>query len=175
MKNIIRKLFIASVFVLCGTAGAFAQQITKFAVVDTSRVYQSYYRDSVQVRNYERKKQEFQDEVNRITEELQQLHDRQLEYERKDDDVNALKMQTQITKRTEYLREYINAKNAELEALKASLGDNDEFYQKLYEVIEKIAEGGGYSMVLSLQQSNSILWYSPSVDITDDVIRQLGL
>ena len=175
MKNIIRKFLVACVFILCGTAGAFAQQITKFAVVDTSRVYQSYYRDSVQVRNYERKKQEFQDEVNRITEELQQLHDRQLEYERKDDDVNALKMQTQITKRTEYLREYINAKNAELEALKASLGDNDEFYQKLYEVIEKIAEGGGYSMVLSLQQSNSILWYSPSVDITDDVIRQLGL
>ena len=60
-------------------------------------------------------------------------------------------------------------------ALKSSLEDNDEFYQKLYEVIEKIAEGGGYSMVLSLQQSNMILWYSTSVDITDEVISRLGL
>ena len=29
-------------------------------------------------------------------------------------------------------------------------------------------------MILSLQQSNAILWYSRSVDITDEVISQLG-
>ena len=175
MKTTVRKLIVIAALLACSVCGAFAQQITKFAVVDTSRVYQSYYRDSVQVRNFERKRQEFQDEVARITAEIQQMHDRQLEYERNDDSTNALKLQTQITKRTEYLREYVNAKNAELEALKSSLEDNDEFYQKLYEVIEKIAEGGGYSMVLSLQQSNMILWYSTSVDITDEVISRLGL
>jgi outer membrane protein len=41
--------------------------------------------------------------------------------------------------------------------------------------LEKIAEAGGYSMILSLQESNAILWYSPTVDITDQVIKQLGL
>ena len=30
-------------------------------------------------------------------------------------------------------------------------------------------------MILSLQQANAILWYSPSVDITDEVINELGL
>ena len=30
-------------------------------------------------------------------------------------------------------------------------------------------------MILNLQESNAILWYSSSVDITDQVISQLGL
>ena len=94
MKTV-RKLIVIASLLACSVCGAFAQQITKFAVVDTSRVYQSYYRDSVQVRNFERKRQEFKDEVARITAEIQQMHDRQLEYERNDDSTNALKLQTQ--------------------------------------------------------------------------------
>ena len=72
MKTV-RKLIVIASLLACSVCGAFAQQITKFAVVDTSRVYQSYYRDSVQVRNFERKRQEFKDEVARITAEIQQM------------------------------------------------------------------------------------------------------
>ena len=43
----------------------------------------------------------------------------------------------------------------------------------LYEQIRKISEADGYSMVLSLQEGNSIIWYSPTVDITDKVIRSM--
>ena len=49
------------------------------------------------------------------------------------------------------------------------------YYKKLYAELERIAEAGGYSMILSLQNSDSILWYSPTVDITDQVISTLGL
>ena len=73
------------------------------------------------------------------------------------------------------MTEYTNAKNAELESLQRSLKTSDDFYKKLYNVLEKIAEAGGYSMILSLQESNAILWYSPTVDITDQVIKRLGL
>ena len=52
---------------------------------------------------------------------------------------------------------------------------SDSFYKKLYETLSKIAEGGGYSMILSLQQANAILWYSNSVDVTEQVIAELGL
>ena len=30
-------------------------------------------------------------------------------------------------------------------------------------------------MVLSLQDANAVLWYSPSVDLTEDVISELGI
>ena len=35
---------------------AFSQQITKFGVVDTAKVYNAYFRNSAPIRNYEKKK-----------------------------------------------------------------------------------------------------------------------
>ena len=116
-----------------------------------------------------------QTEVNRRTEELVQLHDKKIEYEKNGDDANALKVDADITKKADYLTEYTNAKNAELESLKKSLQNNDAFYKKLQETLAKVAESGGYSAILSLQDANAILWYSPSVDITDQIISELGL
>ena len=45
---------------------AFSQQITKFGVVDTAKVYNAYFRNSAPVRNYEKKKAEFQEEINNL-------------------------------------------------------------------------------------------------------------
>ena len=61
----------------------FSQQITKFGVVDTAKVYNAYFRNSASVRNYEKKKAEYQDAINKYTEELQKLVQRKLEYEKK--------------------------------------------------------------------------------------------
>lgn len=170
------KRFISVLTVLfCLSAVSFAQQITRFGVVDTSRVYQSYYRNSAPVRNYEAKKSEFQNEIKKRTAALRELQEKKLEYQKNGDDANALKVEAQITKDTQYLQEYTTAKNMELESLKTSLKNSDEFYQKLYSTLAKIAESNGYSMILSLQQTDSVLWYSPSVDITDEVISSLGL
>ncbi|MCR5605786.1 MAG: OmpH family outer membrane protein [Treponema sp.] len=170
------KRFISVLSVLfCFSTVLFAQQITRFGVVDTSRVYQSYYRNSAPVRNYEAKKSEFQNEIKKRTAALRDLQEKKLEYQKNGDDSNVLKVEAQITKDTQYLQEYTTAKNMELESLKASLKNSDEFYQKLYATLAKIAESNGYSMILSLQQTDSVLWYSPSVDITDEVISSLGL
>ena len=59
--------------------------------------------------------------------------------------------------------------------MQKTLQSSDEFYKKLYNTLAKIAESGSYSMILSLQESNAILWYSSSVDITNQVIQELGL
>ena len=71
--------------------------------------------------------------------------------------------------------EYTRAKNVELESLKRKLETSDDFYNKLYSVIERVAEQNGFSMIMSLQQANAVLWYSPSIDITDQVINQLSI
>ena len=86
-----------------------------------------------------------------------------------------LRSKQKLQKKTDYLTEYTNAKNVELKSMLKSLETSDEFYKKLYNTLGQIAESGGYSMILSLQASTSILWYSNSVDITDQVIQKLGL
>ena len=171
-----KKLFVSIAILFCvSVSSVFAQQITKFGVVDTAKVYNAYFRNSAPVRNFEKKKAEFQAEINKKTDELRSLQQKKLEYENEGKEAQALKVESEITKKKEYLTEYTNAKNVELETLQRSLQTSDEFYKKLYNTLSRIAESGGYSMILSLQDSNSILWYSSSVDITSQVISELGL
>ena len=173
MKTKILSASLALLF-FCGMRIC-AQQITKFGAVDTAKVYNAYFRNSSSVRNYEKKKAEYQNEINKYTEELRRLQERKLEYEKSGNASMAQRIQGEITKKTDFLSEYTSAKNIELESTQKSLQSSDAFYKKLYETLSDIAERGGYSMILSLQQANGILWHSNSIDITDQVIASLGL
>ncbi len=177
MKKSIKSFALVLLLAVTGICSkAFAQQqITKFAVVDTARVYQAFYKNSTAVRSYERKRQEFQNEIDSVTKEIHNLHNKKLEYDRKGEKSNSQAIQQQIEEKTAYLTEYTSTKNTELQNLKNSLQNNDAFYKKLYSTIETVAQKQGYSMVLSLQQANAVLWYSPSVDLTSAVIKELGL
>lgn len=161
-------------FILTAGSSLCAQQITKFGVVDTAKVYNAYFRNSTSVRNYEKKKADFQQEINKYTDELQKLQAKKVDYEKAGNDAMAQKTQAEITKKTDFVVEYTNAKNVELESMQKTLQGSDIFYNNLYSTLSRIAESGGYSMILSLQQSNAILWYSNSVDITEQVIAELG-
>ena len=170
-----KRLFSMFVLILVLSIPVFSQQITKFGVVDTAKVYNAYFRNSAPVRNFEKKKAEFQEEVNKLSDELKNLQQKKLDYESAGNETHILKIEAEITRKKDYLTEYTNAKNVELESLQKSLQNSDDFYKKLYNTLAKIAEGGGYSMILSLQNANAILWYSSSVDITNQVINELGL
>jgi outer membrane protein len=173
MGYCVKKAIFAALLGAAVLAGAFSQQITKFGVVDTSRVYAAYFRDTGPVKNYEAKKAEFQKEIDRLTEELKNLQQQKRSYEMNGNSTQALRIDGEISKKSAYITEYTNAKNRELENLKSNLQTNDAFYSKLYSVLSRIAESEGYSMILSLQQANGILWHSPTVDITDAVIAAL--
>ena len=170
-----KRLFSLLILILVISLPVFSQQITKFGVVDTAKVYNAYFRNSAPIRNYEKKKADFQEEVNKLSDELKKLQQKKLDYESAGNETQALKVEAEITRKKDYLTEYTNAKNVELESLQKSLQNSDDFYKKLYNTLAKIAEGGGYSMILSLQDANAILWYSSSVDITNQVINELGL
>ena len=66
MKNIKKISVFLALFLTASLS--FAQQITKFGVVDTAKVYNAYFRNSAPVRNYEKKRSEFQAEINKQTE-----------------------------------------------------------------------------------------------------------
>ncbi|HNY16942.1 MAG TPA: OmpH family outer membrane protein [Treponemataceae bacterium] len=168
----LRNLFMVA-FCVFPLLAVSAQQITKFAVVDTSRIYTTFYRDSRSVRDYEAKKSQYQGEIKRMSDEIKDLRQQKVDADAAKDVAKVSRLDSDITAKTNFLLDYTKAKNAELDALKKKLTSDDEFYSMLYEEIRKIAEADGYSMVLSLQEGSSILWYSPTVDITDKVIRDM--
>lgn len=168
-----KKTIIAALALFLAAAAAGAQQITKFAVVDTARIYASFYRDSRSVRDYEAKKTQYQGEIKRMGDEIKKLRQDKVDAETAGDQNRSAMLESQITAKTNFLVDYSKVKNAELDDIKKKLITDDDFYSSLYDRIRSIAEADGYSMVLSLQENGSIIWYSPTVDITEKVLRAM--
>ena len=87
------------------------------------------------------------------------------------------KLKETIDAQKRSLTDFVNVKQAELDEMAKRLGETDAFSQGLYKQIQNVAETEGYSLVLNLKSGdsvmNSVLWYSPMIDITADVIAAL--
>jgi outer membrane protein len=164
-----------AVFVLLLVTGAFAgaQQLTRFAVVDLPRVYTSFFRDSRAVREYEERSARVQAEVDRMNQEIQNLRSSYVDAEAQGDRERALRLESEMYRKSEFLREYYQTKTAELEDQRRRLAQSGSFLQQVMDEIRFIAESEGYSMVLNLKENTGIIWYSPTVDITEKVIQNL--
>ena len=169
MKKLLFFIFFTCFFAALG----FAQQLTRFAVVDIPKVYTAFFRDSRAVREFEERSSRVQTEIDRMTREIQDLKSRQADAVLQGDQVQSLRLESEINRRSDFLREYYEVKTAELEDQRRRLSQSSTFLEQVYSEIRFIAESEGYSMVLNLKENTGILWYSPTVDITDKVIQNL--
>lgn len=169
-----KKGIFATVFSLVASFGIFAQQhITNFGIVDTSKVYEHFFRKSAAVKAYDNKRADIQKELDKRTQELRDLKDKKEELDALGDADGASKLVQQIKTKTEFLRDYKTTKDLELKNLKKSLSESNDFYIQLSKTIKRVAENEGLSMILNLQGENAILWYSPTVDVTEKVIKEM--
>jgi outer membrane protein len=168
-----KKLFLLMLLISCTAASVFSQQLTRFAVVDLPKVYSAFFRDSRAVREFEERSTRVQTEIDKMTKEIQELRSKYADLVLKGDQSQALRTETEINRKSEFLREYYTVKTAELEDQRKRLSQSGSFLEQVYGEIRFIAESEGYSTVLNLKENTGILWYSPTVDITDRVIQNL--
>ena len=150
-----------------------AQQLTRFAVVDMPKVYTAYFRDSREVRQFEERSARVQSEIDKITKEIQDMKSKQADAALRGDQTESLRLENQIYRRSEFLKEYYNTKTAELEDQKLKLMKSGSFLSQVYDEIRYIAESEGCTMVFNLKETPGIIWYSTTVDITDKLITNL--
>jgi outer membrane protein len=167
MKKIV---FCFFVFV---AASLSAQQLTRFAVVDLQKVYMAFFRDSRPVREFEERSAVIQAEINKMQREIQDLRSKRADAVVQKNQELELRLDTEIYNKSEFLKEYYTVKTAELEDQKKKLSQSGTFLDQVNGEIRNIAESEGCTMVLSLRENAGILWYSPTVDITDKVIQNL--
>ena len=167
-----RTLFLA-ILAMASLTSLAAQQLTRFAVVDLARVYTAFYRDSKVVRDFEERSARVQSEIDRMTAEIQTLQKSRLDAQAVADQARVLSMDAEIYAKTEFLKEYYRVKTAELADQKKKLSQSSAFLQQIYDEIRNVAESDGYSMVMNLKESDAVIWYSPTVDITDKLIQNL--
>jgi outer membrane protein len=150
-----------------------AQQLTRFAVVDLTKVYASFFRDSRAVRDFEERSTRIQVDIDRMTAEIQELRVAQLSAQTGGDQDRSLRLENEIYRKSEYLREYYQVMTEQLNDQRNKLAQSGSFLDQIYSEIRFIAESEGYSMVLNLKENTGVLWYSPTVDITDRLIQNL--
>jgi len=167
----LKKAFIFLLLNACGLL--YGQQLTRFAVVDLSQVYMAFFSQSRAVREFEEQSARVQSDINRMQNEILELRSRHADAVMRDDQSEALRLETQINRRSEYLREFYQTRTAELENRRRNLMTSGSFLSQVYDEIRFIAESEGYTMVLNLNDNPAIVWYSPSVNITDKLIQSL--
>ena len=151
----------------------YAQQLTRFAVVDLPKVYTAFFRDSRAVRQFEERSARVQSDIDRITREIQELRSRHADAVLRDDQNEALRLENQIFRRSEFLRDFYQTRTAELENEKRRLMQSGSFLEQVHDEIRYIAESEGFSMVIDMKDFRGLIWYSPTVDITDRLIANL--
>jgi outer membrane protein len=167
-----KTVFILAVSFL--TTSLYSQQLTRFAVVDLPKVYSVFFRESRVVREFEERSANIQAEINKMTREIQELRARRVDLAQKGDQEGALRLENEIYRKQEFLKEYYTVKTAELEDQRRRLAQSDSFLEQVYSEIRSIAESEGYTMVLNSKENTGIIWFSPTVDITDKVIQNLA-
>jgi len=150
-----------------------AQQLTRFAVVDLPRVYTAFMAESRAVRDFEERSAKVQADIDRMTAEIQTLNVNKVNAQTQGNTEQALRYEAEAIRRSDILKEYYRTKTAELESIRKSLTQSGTFLDQVYDEIRFVAESEGYSMVLNIKENAGILWYSPTVDITDKLIKSL--
>jgi outer membrane protein len=166
------------VLALAGSAAASAQQITRIAVIDLQKVILAYSKDGQAMKDFELKKAQIQAEIDRMSDEIKKLQAQKLDADKAGDTQKSLKIESDIYQKTNFLKDYVRAKQAELDDQAKRLASSSDFVQLVYKQIQQISEADGYSLVLNLKSADSVIsavvWYSPMIDITDEVIQALS-
>jgi outer membrane protein len=174
MLNTRNLLLAALLAAVLGVSPVIGETITRVAVVDMSRIFTHYFRESQAVRELERMNQRVEDEVEAIREEIRQLEERKIEAENDGDEREALRLDNEIFRKKEYLREYVRVKGNQLRQMRENLASNSSFYQEVVAEIQFVAENEGYSLVIRSDGHSELLWWTQEVDITELVLQRLA-
>ncbi len=173
-----RRAFAIIAFVAAAALGASAQAITRIAVVDLTKVIAAYSGDGAAFKEFELEKSKVQTDIDRMSEDIKKQMSLKADADKAGDKATSLKLRDDIDKKVKALTDFVSAKQAALDEQAKKLATSNDFTQNLYKQIQSIAETDGYSLVLNLKSSdsvvNAVLWYSPMIDITDKVIQALS-
>ena len=168
----LRKVFL---FLLLSVSFiAHGQHLARVCVIDMARVYQESQRESRGMRDLQDRTLAVQNEIDRRQNAINELRVRHSTAIADGNQNEANRLETQINRQTESLRDYHQAQTAILQRQMETLMQSNSFLNQVQNEIRLVAEGEGYSIVIDRSNRNSgIMWNSSTVDITDRVIQNL--
>lgn len=165
-----RFVLVAGFLMLCaGILGA--EQLTTVGIIDIQRVYNSFYRDSRAVRELEQLRERYQSEIDREVQELENLESDLAEARDRGNDTRADRLQSEVDRQRRYVEDLTSRRREQLQQRQENLV-SDDFLNRLQQAIVYVAESEGYTVVIRTDQEG-LQWWSPTVDISDQVLERL--
>ncbi len=163
--NIILFIFVLVVFVSQGAA----QQLFKAAVVDSQKTLQTSKEGQKAIALLQEKEQKINNELANLDKKIQDLETK-FQTQRL---VMTFEAQEQLSFDLDNLRTERQrfAEDSLKEWKRLQFNLFDKIREEVNPIIETVAKEKGFSLVLDLA-SNSVVYFSLSVDITDEVIKR---
>ena len=149
-----------------------AEQLTTVGVVDITAIYSSFFSDSAAVRSLEALRASIQRELDSHVADLRNLQQRKLEAENAGRESEALRLDNEIFEKTEFIQEFQQVKERQLQDRQNNLLGSQSFLNQLQSAIRYVAEASGFTIVVSASD-DKLIWWSQEVDITDLVLERL--
>ncbi len=170
-----KRWFVLAIFMvaLSSIAVAQTQQFAKTGLVNLTRIYDKFYKESKGVRDFEALKASIQNDINKFKQELIQLMNQRNDAQARGDEATVQQLDAQIQSKKEAYQQFAAVKQQELKQKSEEVRKDDSFQKLLISEIDQEAVSKGFSLILNLENDSSVVWYSPDADITDGVIARL--
>lgn len=167
-----KKTILSTLLLLAVSLAVNAQ---KFALIDTEYILENIPEYEETNRLLEQKSQQWQAEVEKLAEEAKQL------YKNYQSQIATLS-ETQRGKKEE---EIVAKEKAVADLRRKYFGPEGELYKlreermrpiedDIYAVVKEIATQRGYAAVVDRASASSLIFASPDIDISDEVLAKLG-
>ncbi|MDR0745185.1 MAG: OmpH family outer membrane protein [Mediterranea sp.] len=163
-------LFILLMFVVSLTSNA-----QKYALIDMEYILENipaYTRANEQLNELSQK---WQDEIEALSQEAQRIYkEYQVQYASLTDGQRTKKEEEVIAKEkgiSELKRKYFGPEGELTKRRQAAM---QPIQDDIYEAVKEIAEQNGYSVVIDRASATSVIFASPRIDISNEVLFKLG-
>lgn len=169
--RIMRSAALLTVLLILLPAVVSAQQLATVGVVNISQVYNSFYRDSQAVRDLERLRRQYQQEIDDNVRELESLQDRRISAQQAGNLLRAEQLEDQIIEMQRFLEDLSARRRQQLNARQEQLL-SDEFLRRMQNAIQYVAETEGYTLIIR-SDTEGLQWWSSEVDVSENVLQRL--
>lgn len=151
-----------------------AQQVTKVAICDLTRVLNTAYRESKTVRDYDQARADYNKEIAATNKDIADLENQKLDADKAGNRDLSLTLEKKIADRKQYLDNFKRVRGAILQQQAAAL-TSGPFLKEFLDVLKFVSESGGFALVLRSDGPGAglVLYNIAEVDITEDVIKEI--
>ena len=163
-----KKISLIMILLLFSAGMSFAQQLTTVAIIDAQRVYDSFTKGNNLSAGINAIQLRYQEQINAQLVTIQQLEGQK----RSTSDRTQIRdIDSRISAARAEIDRLDRLRTQETRAQRQFVSPN-VFIPELQRAVIFVAESKGYTIVLNAEDEG-LQWWSPIVDITDDVIARL--